>query len=121
MNYRKPTTTKLPEPLCALIKRHDEVKRDLVRYVNDPEGKNTITLSTGEKALNADDAWLIIAQENGQPYLRDKRYQWTLDELKTGSHSGNLQARGPQEHELVSSMETNEIISLMIFVNKYSH
>lgn len=62
------------------------LKHDLVRFINDPSGKKTVILSTGETAIDMDDAWLIIGKNDnihndiGSPFLRDKRTQRFFNE-----------------------------------------
>ena len=41
--------------------------------INSYEGKKAVTLPTGEKAINNDDAWIIIGED--EPIVRDKREQ----------------------------------------------
>lgn len=41
--------------------------------INSYEGKKAVTLPTGEKAIDNDDAWIIIGED--EPIVRDKREQ----------------------------------------------
>lgn len=45
-----------------------------LRAINDYDGEKAVTLPTGEKAIDNDDAWIIINRED-EPICRDKREQ----------------------------------------------
>jgi len=69
-----------------LSSRAEQLKFDTLKFINDPDGKPTVTLSTGEKAIDMDDAWLIIGKDAPElptapcrPFLRDKRIQFIID------------------------------------------
>ena len=51
----------------------NKVVREALNAINTYNGKKATTLPTGEKAIDNDDAWLIIGGE--EPILRDKREQ----------------------------------------------
>lgn len=53
----------------------ENFKRIVVGFINVYDGKRLTTLSTGEKAIDWDDAWLIVQTKDNQPRLRDKRSQ----------------------------------------------
>lgn len=77
------------ERLCL---QKSSVKYDIIRFINNPEGKPVVTLSTGETAIDMDDAWLIIGRkdgiftEEGSLFLRDKRRQRDYDENPEKKH-----------------------------------
>ena len=50
-----------------------EVANSAIIDINNYEGKKAVMLPTGEKAIDNDDAWLIIG--GAEPILRDKREQ----------------------------------------------
>ena len=54
----------------------NNVARDALNAIQNYEGDKAITLATGEKAIDNDDAYIIIGDaEIGEPYIRDKREQ----------------------------------------------
>jgi len=107
------TVKLLPTRLQQLIERNDKLKKDLIAFVNAPRGKKTVTLSTGEKALDADDAWLVIGRSDGQPIIRDKRDQRIYDRLPT-----EMKPSGFNDTQLLSSWETGDIIRLLNSLNE---
>ena len=60
---------------CAL----DRLKRSALKVINDYRGPRTVTLPTGDIAIDNDDAWLLIGREDGVPVLRDKRDQRLIE------------------------------------------
>jgi hypothetical protein len=53
-----------------------DVAHEALDYIQNYDGEKAITLPTGEKAIDNDDAYVIIGDEEvGEPYLRDKREQ----------------------------------------------
>lgn len=52
-----------------------------VKAINDYKGSKLVTLSTGEVAIDNDDAWIVVNVRNGfgEPFIRDKRAQRMLD------------------------------------------
>ena len=50
-----------------------EVANSAIIDINNYKGKKAVTLPTGEKAIDNDDAWLIIG--GAEPIIRDKREQ----------------------------------------------
>ena len=50
-----------------------EVANDAAIAINTYDGEKAITLSTGEKAIDNDDAYIIIGGQ--EPIIRDKREQ----------------------------------------------
>lgn len=57
-----------------------EVANSAIIDINNYEGEKAVTLPTGERAIDYDDAWLIIG--GAEPILRDKREQRIRDFYK---------------------------------------
>jgi len=50
-----------------------EVANSAAMAINSYDGEKVVTLATGEKAIDNDDAWMII--QGDEPIIRDKREQ----------------------------------------------
>lgn len=50
-----------------------DVANNALYDINDYEGEKAVTLPTGERAIDNDDAWIIIGGD--EPIVRDKREQ----------------------------------------------
>lgn len=50
-----------------------EIANKALMAINNYDGEKAVTLATGEKALDLDDAWMIIGGD--EPIVRDKREQ----------------------------------------------
>lgn len=93
---------------------HAHLRHELIRFINMPDGKNTTTLSTGETAIDMDDAWLIIGKKDGihtpagSPFLRDKREQWLKDE----NPDYNLPM--PQSNDMLINWDTDRLMELAL-------
>ena len=64
-----------PNYLCKLTNLRVEV----LEYINNYNGPKAVTLKTGEKAIDNDDAWIIIGREEKLPLLRHKKEQRNLE------------------------------------------
>lgn len=51
----------------------DELVAEAVKIINNYKGNKVVTLKTDEKAIDNDDAWIIIGGDG--PIIRDKRDQ----------------------------------------------
>lgn len=58
--------------------KYEALLKQALNAINNYNGDKTVTLATGEKAINFDDAWLILRCPKG-PALRDKRDQRLLE------------------------------------------
>jgi len=70
--------------VCQFRGRLQSLRLDVVRFINHFAEGGVVTLSTGEKAIDMDDAWLLIGRKGavwagGSPFLRDKRDQHIKD------------------------------------------
>lgn len=57
------------------MSRREAVIKEALSYINDYRGSKVVTLTTGEAALDFDDAWVLIHRPDGMPMVRDKRDQ----------------------------------------------
>ncbi len=93
---------------------HAHLRHKLISFINTTDGKNIITLSTGEKAIDMDDAWLVIGKIDGihtpagSPFLRDKREQW----LKDKNPDYNLPM--PQSNDMLINWDTDRLMELAL-------
>lgn len=93
---------------------HAHIRHELIRFINKPDGKDTTTLSTGETAIDMDDAWLIIGKKDGIhtpagcPFLRDKREQWLKDE----NPDYNLPM--PELNDMLINWDTDRLMELAL-------
>lgn len=57
---------------------------EAVKAINEYKGDKLVTLSTGEVAIDNDDAWVVVNVRDGfgEPFIRDKRAQRMLDDGK---------------------------------------
>jgi len=55
--------------------QHRMLLRDALEIINSYNGPKAVTLNTGEKAIDNDDAWLMLRQPDGMPVLRNKKEQ----------------------------------------------
>lgn len=92
-------------------KHHANLRRELIRYINEPKGKKTVILSTGETAIDFDDAWLVIGRK-GSPFLRDKREQWMMDD------DPNYRPSQDGSGSILSNWDTDELMETAIQIAK---
>lgn len=93
-----------PNPLSM---RHENLLIEALSSINSYNGKNVVTLSTGEKALDFDDAWLLIGLKTGMPMIRDKRDQRILESVR-----GTEEAYQFEDDRLVDNFEVSEICEI---------
>lgn len=55
------------------ITKINELVAEAIKEINNYNGSKVVTLKTGEKAIDNDDAWIIIGGD--EPIIRDKRDQ----------------------------------------------
>ena len=58
-----------------------EIANDAIIAINTYKGEKVVTLPTGEKAIDNDDAWIIIGGD--EPIIRDKREQRVRETYKS--------------------------------------
>ena len=96
-----------------ILSRLNSVRADAIRLINEPAGKKIIHLTTGEKAIDMDDAWLIIGHEDGvltevgSPFLRDKRDQRLKDK------DADYVLPIPQRNDIIISWDTDRLMDLL--------
>ena len=67
----------------TFIEKLNKVRSEAIDYIQNYTGSKSIILPTGERAIDNDDAWIIIGDEEvGEPYLRDKREQRLREKYK---------------------------------------
>lgn len=61
----------------TFTQRRKALREDALKAIDTYDGPKAVTLATGEKALDWDDAWLIIG--NGDPVIRHKKSQRAIE------------------------------------------
>ena len=61
----------------TFTQRRKALRADALKAIDTYDGPKAVTLATGEKALDMDDAWLLIG--TGAPALRHKKDQRAIE------------------------------------------
>ena len=61
----------------TFTQRRKELREEALKAIDSYDGPKAVTLATGDKALDWDDAWLIIG--NGDPVIRHKKSQRAIE------------------------------------------
>ena len=61
----------------TFAKRREALRADALRTIDTYDGPKTVPLPTGGKAIDMDDAWLLIGK--GSPALRHKKDQRAIE------------------------------------------
>jgi len=61
----------------TFAKRREALRADALKTIDTYNGKKAVTLPTGVRAIDMDDAWLLIG--TGAPALRHKRDQRAIE------------------------------------------
>ena len=93
-----------PNPFST---RHENLLIEALSSINSYDGKNAVILPTGEKAIDFDDAWLLIGLKTGMPMIRDKRDQRILESVR-----GTDEAYQFEDDRLVDNFEVSEICEI---------
>lgn len=85
---------------------YEALLKQALDAINNYDGEKAVTLATGEKAIDFDDAWLILRGPKG-PALRDKRDQRLLQKGMR-----DLKLVQEDDHPIVYVFEPAEIFDL---------
>lgn len=67
----------------TFLDKLNKVRSEAIDYIRNYTGNKSVILPTGERAIDNDDAWIIIGDEEvGEPYIRDKREQRLREKYK---------------------------------------
>lgn len=105
--------TSMINKASKLMAKIAKIRQEIYQFINNPYGKKTVKLSTGETALDLDDAWLIIGNKDkvitpsNCPFLRDKRDQ----RLKEKNPAYQLPV--PSRDDLICNWETDRLLDLI--------
>ena len=56
--------TSMINKASRLVTKISKIRQEIYQFINNPYGKKTVKLPTGETALDLDDAWLIIGNKD---------------------------------------------------------
>ncbi len=90
----------------------ETLKNEAVDFINNYRGPETVTLPTGETALDNDDAWIIIGGDT--PIVRDKRDQRIREKYfnKKKPYPENSSFATPEDIEMQEEWDTDSIFEL---------
>lgn len=88
------------------------LKEEALTAINDYNGPKAKSLETGEKAIDMDDAWLIIGKET--PILRDKREQHLRESFATENRS--FPENRSSDFEIAAKWDAEQICTLATYL-----